>query len=128
MCPTSTSLRRFCGATDKPKSAWFWGTNQEIVTVILSPKSPNHSRRFWGLNRETITAGFEAKPAETVAAGFEVKPLETATTGFDVKPLETVTASFEAEPPETIPVVLMPNHWQTVAIGFEAQTDEKPSE
>jgi hypothetical protein len=29
---------------------------------------------------------------------------------------------------KTVRVVLSPNHSQTIAIGFEAQTDEKPSE
>jgi hypothetical protein len=84
--------------------------------VILRPKSPNHSYQFWGPNQETVTAGFEAKPPEIVAAGFEVKPLETVITGFVVKSAKTVR------------VVLRPNHSQTVAIGFEAQIDEKPCE
>jgi hypothetical protein len=53
-CPAPTSLRRFCGATDKPKSTWFWGPNQETVAVILMSKSPNQSCRFWGSNRETL--------------------------------------------------------------------------
>jgi hypothetical protein len=62
-CPTPTSLRRFCGATDKPKSTWFWGTNQETVAVILRLKSPNQSCRFWGPNRETLHhLDFEAQP------------------------------------------------------------------
>jgi hypothetical protein len=45
-CSTPTSLRRFCGATDKLKPTWFWGPNQETVAVILRPKSPNQSCRF----------------------------------------------------------------------------------
>jgi hypothetical protein len=52
----------------------------------------------------------------TVAAGFETKAQETVTTGFEAKPVKTIR------------VVLRQNHSQTVAIGFEAQTDEKPSE
>jgi hypothetical protein len=51
-----------------------------------------------------------------VAAGFEGKALETVATGFKAKPVKTVR------------VVLRPNHSQNVAIGFEAQTDEKPSQ
>jgi hypothetical protein len=73
-------------------------------------------------------AGFEAKPLETVAAGFEAKLLETVTAGFEAKPLETVTTGFEVKPMKTVRVVSRPNHSQTIAISFEAQTDEKPSE
>jgi hypothetical protein len=53
---------------------------------------------------------------KTVAAGFEAKPSETIATGFEAKLVKTVR------------VVLRPNHSQIVAIGFEAQTDEKPSQ
>jgi hypothetical protein len=53
--PTPTSLRRFCGATDKLKPTWFWGPNQETVAVILRPKSPNRSCRFWGPNHPHTT-------------------------------------------------------------------------
>jgi hypothetical protein len=42
--------------------------------------------------------------------------------------LEIVTTSFEAKSVKTVPVVLRPNHSQTVAFGFEAQTDEKLSQ
>jgi hypothetical protein len=108
--------------------------------VILRPKSSNRSCRFWDPNQdavtadfdikppETVTAGFEAKSLETVAASFEAKPLETVATGFEAKPEKTVATGFEAKPEKTVPMVLRPNHWQTVAISFEAQTDEKPSE
>jgi hypothetical protein len=63
VCPTPTSLCRFCGATNKPKPAWFWGPNQETVAVILRPKSPNRSCWFWGPNWETLHhLSFEAQP------------------------------------------------------------------
>jgi hypothetical protein len=52
-CPMPSSSRRFCGVTNKSSPAWFWGPDQEIVTVILWPKSPNYSCWFWGPNRET---------------------------------------------------------------------------
>jgi hypothetical protein len=62
-CPVPTSLHQFCGATDKPKPAWFWDPNQETVTMILMPKSPNRSCRFWIPNRETLHhISFEAQP------------------------------------------------------------------
>jgi hypothetical protein len=73
-CSAPTSLRRFYGATDKTKLAWFWGSNQETFTVILMVKSPNHSCQFWGPNRKTRATGFEAKPRETVDLGFETQP------------------------------------------------------
>jgi hypothetical protein len=66
---------------------------------------------FWGSTKKP-TIGFEAKPGETVVASFDVK-------------LEKI-----------IPVVLRPNHWQTVTAGFEAKPlktvaagfEAKPSE
>jgi hypothetical protein len=62
VCPAPTSIRWFCGATDKPKSAWFWGTNQETVAVILRPKSSNQSCRFWCPNQKTLHhLGFKAQ-------------------------------------------------------------------
>jgi hypothetical protein len=107
---------------------------------VLRPKPGNPPTPwFWGSTKKP-TAGFEAKPGETfatsfeeklektVAAGFEAKPLETIAAGFEAKPPETVTNSFEAKPAKTVWVVLRPNHSQTIAIGFEAQADEKPSE
>jgi hypothetical protein len=45
-CPGLTSLCWFCGATDKSKLIWFLGPNQETITVILRPKSPNRSCQF----------------------------------------------------------------------------------
>jgi hypothetical protein len=45
-CPAPTSLRQFCGATDKSKPTWFWGPNQETITVILRPKPRNHHGDF----------------------------------------------------------------------------------
>jgi hypothetical protein len=83
---------------------------------------------------KTVTTGFKAKPAKTVAAGFEAKPPETVAACFEAKPQETVVSGFEAKPLtnrrhrfwgsnrwETIPVVLKPNHWQPIDLGFKAQ-------
>jgi hypothetical protein len=39
-------IHRFCDVTDKPYPAWFYGPNQEIIAVILRPKSSNRSCRF----------------------------------------------------------------------------------
>jgi hypothetical protein len=76
---------------------------------------------------KTVTADFEAKPLENVAT-VEAKPMKIVVAGFEAKPLETVTTSFEAKPVKTVRVFLRPNHSQTVAIGFQAQSDEKLSE
>jgi hypothetical protein len=80
-------LRRFCGATDKSKTPWFWGSNKETVAVILMTKSPNRSCWFWGSNQKTLYhISFEAQSrnrrhrfwgqtGENRPSGFEVKPL-----------------------------------------------------
>jgi hypothetical protein len=73
--PAPSSLCQFCGATDKLKPAWFWSPNQEIVAVILRPKSPNQSYRFWGPNRETRRHQFWGQTWENCPSGFEAKPL-----------------------------------------------------
>jgi hypothetical protein len=137
---------------ENPPPPWFWGWTKKPTADFEAKSRETVTTRFEAKLEKTVTAGFESKPSETVAAGFEAKsaetiatgfeakPLKTVATGFETKPLETVAAGFEAKPLETVItgfevklvktvwVVLRPNHSQTVAIGFEAQTDVKPFE
>jgi hypothetical protein len=137
---------------ENPPPPWFWGSTKKLTvgfeakpgeivattfetklekTVTTSFEAKPEKTAAAGFDAKppkTVTASFEAKPSETVSAGFEAKPLETVAAGFETKPLETVATGFEAKLTKTIRVVLRPNHSQTVAIGFEAQTDEKSSE
>jgi hypothetical protein len=108
---------RFWGQTRRNRRHQFWGQTGE-----------NHCHWFEAKPEKIVIAGFEAKPPETVTACFEAKPLEIVAAGFEAKPLETVTTGFEVKPVQTVRVVLRPNHSETVAIDFEVQTDEKPSE
>jgi hypothetical protein len=95
---------------------------------VLRPKSGNPpSPWLCGSSKKLIT-GFEVKPGETIAAGFQAKPRETVVAGFEAKPPETVATSFEVKLGKTVLLVLRLNHCETVTIGFEAQTDEKPSQ
>jgi hypothetical protein len=94
-----SSLHWFCSATFNPSSTWFWGSNQEIVTVILRPKSPNQSCQFWGPNWETRSHRFWGKTRRTRhhrfwgqtrsnrPRGFEAKPMTNHPNGFKAKPL-----------------------------------------
>jgi hypothetical protein len=100
---------------ENPPPPWFWGSTKK------------QTAGFEAKPGETVTTSFEAKLEKIITAGFETKPPETVAAGFEAKPPETVTTSFEAKPVKTVWVVLRPNHSQTVSIGFEAQTDEKPS-
>jgi hypothetical protein len=85
---------QFCGATDKPNPAWFWGTNQETVAVILRPKSPNRSYRFWGPNWDTLHhLGFKAQPRNH-RHRFWGQTGKTVTTGFEAKLEKTVDMYF----------------------------------
>jgi hypothetical protein len=123
-----------------PLSPWFWGSTKKptagfeakpgetVATNFEAKLEKTAATSFEAKPEKTVAAGFEVKLPETITTGFEAKPLETVTAGFEVKPLEIIAISFEAKPMKTIRVVLRPNHSQTVAIGFEAQTDEKPSE
>jgi hypothetical protein len=40
---------------------------------------------------------------------------------------EIDATSFEVKSAKTVRVILRPNHSQTIVIGFDAQSDEKPS-
>jgi hypothetical protein len=126
--------------TGNPPPPWFWGSTKKptasfeaklgetVATSFEAKLEKTVATGFEAKPEKTVAAGFEAKPPETIATGFEAKPLETVAAGFEAKPLETVITGFEAKPAKTVRVVLMPNHLQTVAIGFKAQTDEKPFE
>jgi hypothetical protein len=112
-----------------PPPPWFWDSTKKRTTGFDTKPEETVFISFDAKLEKTVATGFEAKPEKTVAAGFEVKPPETVTTaGFEAKPPETVATGFEAKPVKTVRVVLRPNHSQIVAIGFETQTDEKPSE
>jgi hypothetical protein len=98
MCLTSTFLLCwFCGTTNKLKHTWFWGSNQEIVVVILRHKSLNHSYRFWDPKHEIRATDFEAKPGGTV-------PVILRSNHW-----------------QTVLVILRPNHLQIVDLDFDAQ-------
>jgi hypothetical protein len=60
--------------------------------------------------------------------GFEAKPEEIVTTSFEAKLEKTTATGFEAKPTKIVRVILRQNHSQNIAISFEAQTDEKPSQ
>jgi hypothetical protein len=87
---------------------------------ILSPKPGNPAPPWFCGSTKKLTASFEAKPGETVAISLETKLEKTIATGFEAKPLETVATGFEAKLAKTVRVVL-PNHSQTVDLGFKAQ-------
>jgi hypothetical protein len=96
------------------------------TTLVLRLNQETH-HRFEAKPGETVATSFEAKLEKTIATGFEAKPEKTIAAGFEFKPLETVATTFEAKSTKLVRVVLRPNHSQTMAIGFEAQTNEKPS-
>jgi hypothetical protein len=110
-----------------PPSPWFWGSTKKPTADFEAKPGETVITSFEAKLEKTVAAGFEAKPPETVTIGFD-GPLKTVAAGFDAKPPETVTTGFEAKPVKTVQVVLRPNHSQTIAISFEAQTDEKPSQ
>jgi hypothetical protein len=86
-CPMLSSLRGFCGTTDKPKPAWFSGPNQETVAVILRSNSPNWSCQFWGSNRETRSHRFWGQTGRNRRHRFWGQTGENHPSGFEVKPL-----------------------------------------
>jgi hypothetical protein len=76
-CMSSHCLHPLIGfevQTHKHPPTWFWGPNQESVTMILSPKSPNQQPWFWGPNQETVAVVFRPNHWQTVATSFEAKP------------------------------------------------------
>jgi hypothetical protein len=120
-CPTLTSFHRFCGITDKQKPTWFSGPNQEIVVVILWPKSANQRCRFCGPSRETLHhLGFEAQPRNPppVLRPNQEKPLPPV-----LRPNWRKLSPLVLRPNQRklSQQVLRPNHSQNVDLGFEAQ-------
>jgi hypothetical protein len=112
-----------------PPPPWFWGSTKKPTTGFEAELGETVATSFEAKLEKTVTTGFDAKPSETVAAGFEAKPLETvATAGFEAKPPKIVSTGFDAKPAKIVRVVLRPNHSQTAAIDFQAQTDDKPFE
>jgi hypothetical protein len=101
---------------ENPPPPWFGGSTKKPTTG------------FEAKLREIVATSFEAKLEKTVATSFEVKLEKTVATSFEAKLEKTVATGFEAKPTKIVQVVLMSNHSQNVAIDFEAQTDEKPSE
>jgi hypothetical protein len=99
-----------------PPPPWFWGSTKKPTTG------------FEAKSGETVAASFEAKLEKTVTTSFEDNVEKTIATSFEAKLEKTVTTGFEVKPVKTIRVILRPNRSQTIVIGFEAQTDEKPSE
>jgi hypothetical protein len=87
----------------------------------LKPKSGNPPPAwFWGSTKKPTT-DFEVKPGETVTTGFEDKPEKIITIGFEAKPEKIDATGFKVKPEKTVPVVLRPNLWQIVNLGFEVQ-------
>jgi hypothetical protein len=119
--PTNRDPFGFDVQTKKP-SRWFWGPNHQTVAVGFEAQTRKPSTT--GIKAklgETITTGFEAKLEKTVTTGFVAKPEKTVATDFAAKLEKTIATSFEVKPEKTVPVVLRPNYWQTVDLGFEAQ-------
>jgi hypothetical protein len=110
------------------RAAGFEAQTGKPSTTLVLRLNQETDHWFWVQTKRNRHHSFEAKLEKTVTLGFEAKPLETVAAGFEAKPPETVITGFEAKPVKTVWVVLRPNHTQTVAIGFEAQTDEKSSE
>ncbi len=82
-------------------------TNRSLLDFEVKTKKP--SRWFWGLNHQTRAADFEAQTG---------KPSTTLVLRLNQ---EIVTTGFEAKSEKTVLVLLSPNHWQTIALYFEAQ-------
>jgi hypothetical protein len=104
-----------------PPPSWFWSSTKKPTADFEAKSGETVATGFEVKSVKTVTTGFEVKPVEIIATGFEAKPVKTVTAGFEAKPLETVATGFEAKPTKTVRVVLRPNHWQTVDLGFKAQ-------
>jgi hypothetical protein len=95
---------------------WFWGTNEETVTVILRPKSPNYSSGFeaklpnrwpwfWGSNQEIVEVLLKPNHWQTVTIGFEAK----LGNPYFLSPPRVRCGSHMASP--NLPIVRPPSTW-----------------
>jgi hypothetical protein len=106
-----TKAAGFEAQTGKPSTTLGLRLNQETDRRFWGQTGRNRHHQFWGQARENRHNRFWGKTARNRRSRFWGQPLETIAAGFEVKPVKTVW------------VVLRPHHSQTVAIGFEAQTD-----
>jgi hypothetical protein len=76
-CPTPSSLRWFCGATDKPRN--HCGDFEAQITKpelpVLRPKPGNPCHQFWGQTGRNCRNWFWGQTRENHPSGFEAKPL-----------------------------------------------------
>jgi hypothetical protein len=84
-CPASSSLHRFCGTTDKPKSRWFWGPNHQSISASFRAQTEK-------------STGFEAKLEKTLTTGFKVKPEKTVWVVLRSNHSQTIDLGYEAQP------------------------------
>jgi hypothetical protein len=104
-----------------------WRNRQIEACLVLRPKLRNCRGDFEAQITKPELPVLRLKPGNPPPpwfCGSTKKPI----TGFEAKPEETVATSFQAKLEKTVRVLLKPNHSQTIIIGFEAQTNEKPSE
>jgi hypothetical protein len=149
-CPTPTSLRRFCGATDKLKSTWFWVTNQKnrrgnFDAQITKPKlsvlrlklgslyhlsfdaQPRNPPPILRSNRKKPSLPVWCQTGENRRHWFWGQTRENRRAGFEVKQLETVVIGFKAQTnKKPSSPVLRPNRWKP-SKWFWDQTTHKQS-
>jgi hypothetical protein len=75
--------------------------------VVAQPT--NHSPLYFGAQTKKLSRWFWGSSHQTTDTGFEAQTRKPEATSFEVKLWETVI------------VVLRPNHWQIVDLGFEAK-------
>jgi hypothetical protein len=111
-----------------PPPPWFCGSTKKPTTGFEAKPGETVTSSFEAKLEKIVATSFETKLEKIVATSFEAKLENSIATSFEAKLEKTITTGFEAKPVKTVRVVLRPNHSQIIAISFEAQTDEKPSE
>jgi hypothetical protein len=72
------------------------------------------------------SASFVAQPMNRSPLGFKVQTKKLSRWFWNSNH-QTVAAGFEAQTGNPVPMVLWPNHWQTVDLGFRANQEIRPT-
>jgi hypothetical protein len=149
--PTNWSSLGFEAQTNKSLQ-WFWWLNHQtraasfeaqtrksFTTLVLRLNQETHSRfwgqtgrnrhhQFWGQIGENGRSRFWGQTARNRRSWFWGQTARNRRNRFWSQTVRNHRHRFWRQTGKTVWVVLRSNHSQTVAIGFEAHTDEKLSE
>jgi hypothetical protein len=90
-------------------------------SVSFEAQTINHNPLGFDVETKKLPWWFYDPNYQIVATDFDAQTEKPSTTGFEAKLREIIATGFEAKSGGTAPLVLRPNHSQTVNLDFKAQ-------